>query len=327
MSRASSPSSGRRYGTARVCQLWEVPRSTVYARAGASQPARAACGEARSERRRDGRRPHRADPRRARPLAVHRRGLPQGLGAAAPGRRAHLEGPGATADAAGGAARPDPRRAPPWASEPRRHDHHRPPRRAVGNRRHRLPHHPRGQTPRSSSPSTTALRSASASTRLAPARASRRSSRSARGCGRTTAATGRASPPGSACATTTAASTSADHFQGELRFLGIRPSPSFVAAPEGNGCAERCISTLKGAAALGGAVRDGPAAAPRAARVQGPLQPEVAGRAPRPPHPGRRPPGALAQHRSGCMITASQVSKKPGAVQSHALDGSGSRRF
>ncbi len=36
--------------------------------AGASQPARAACGEARSEGRRDGRRPHRADPRRARPV-------------------------------------------------------------------------------------------------------------------------------------------------------------------------------------------------------------------------------------------------------------------
>ena len=32
MSRASSPSSGRCYGTARVCQLWEAPRSTVYAR-------------------------------------------------------------------------------------------------------------------------------------------------------------------------------------------------------------------------------------------------------------------------------------------------------
>ena len=28
----------------------------------------------------------------------------------------------------------------------------------------------------------------------------------------------------------------------------------------------------------------------------------------------RRPPGALAEHRSGCMITASEVSKKPGAV-------------
>ena len=30
MSRASSPSSGRRYGTVRVCQLWEVPRSTAW---------------------------------------------------------------------------------------------------------------------------------------------------------------------------------------------------------------------------------------------------------------------------------------------------------
>ena len=36
-----------------------------------------------------------------------------------------------------------------------------------------------------------------------------------------------------------------DHFQGELRFLGIRSSPSFVAAPEGNDCAERFIRTLK----------------------------------------------------------------------------------
>ena len=43
MSRASSPSSGRSYGTARVCQLWEVPRSTVYARrARASRPAQPA---------------------------------------------------------------------------------------------------------------------------------------------------------------------------------------------------------------------------------------------------------------------------------------------
>ena len=43
MSRASSPSSGRRYGTARVCQLWEVPRSTVYARpTRASRPAQPA---------------------------------------------------------------------------------------------------------------------------------------------------------------------------------------------------------------------------------------------------------------------------------------------
>lgn len=36
-----------------------------------------------------------------------------------------------------------------------------------------------------------------------------------------------------------------DHFQGELRFLGIDSSPAFVRAPEGNGCAERFIRTLK----------------------------------------------------------------------------------
>jgi hypothetical protein len=35
-------------------------------------------------------------------------------------------------------------------------------------------------------------------------------------------------------------------FQKELRFLGIESSPAFVRAPEGNGCAERPIHTLKG---------------------------------------------------------------------------------
>jgi transposase InsO family protein len=36
-----------------------------------------------------------------------------------------------------------------------------------------------------------------------------------------------------------------DTFQDELRFLGIESSPGFVRAPEGNGCAERFIRTLK----------------------------------------------------------------------------------
>jgi transposase InsO family protein len=36
-----------------------------------------------------------------------------------------------------------------------------------------------------------------------------------------------------------------DAFQAELRFLGIESSPAFVRAPEGNGCAERFIRTLK----------------------------------------------------------------------------------
>jgi putative transposase len=37
----------------------------------------------------------------------------------------------------------------------------------------------------------------------------------------------------------------ADHFQEEIAFLGIESSPAFVRAPEGNGCAERFIRTLK----------------------------------------------------------------------------------
>ena len=36
-----------------------------------------------------------------------------------------------------------------------------------------------------------------------------------------------------------------DTFQTEMRFLGIQSSPAFVRAPEGNGCAERFIRTLK----------------------------------------------------------------------------------
>jgi putative transposase len=36
-----------------------------------------------------------------------------------------------------------------------------------------------------------------------------------------------------------------DHFQKETVFLGIEGSPAFVRAPEGNGCAERFIRTLK----------------------------------------------------------------------------------
>jgi transposase InsO family protein len=35
-------------------------------------------------------------------------------------------------------------------------------------------------------------------------------------------------------------------FQSEIVWLGAKSSPSFVRAPEGNGCAERFIRTLKG---------------------------------------------------------------------------------
>ena len=36
-----------------------------------------------------------------------------------------------------------------------------------------------------------------------------------------------------------------DHFQNELRFLGMESSPAFVREPEGNGCIERFFRTLK----------------------------------------------------------------------------------
>ena len=36
-----------------------------------------------------------------------------------------------------------------------------------------------------------------------------------------------------------------DHYQTELTFLGITSSPAFVRQPEGNGCAERFVRTLK----------------------------------------------------------------------------------
>ena len=37
----------------------------------------------------------------------------------------------------------------------------------------------------------------------------------------------------------------ADDYQTELAFLGIASSPAFVREPEGNGCVERFIRTLK----------------------------------------------------------------------------------
>jgi putative transposase len=37
----------------------------------------------------------------------------------------------------------------------------------------------------------------------------------------------------------------ADDYQRELAFLGIESSPAFVREPEGNGCVERFIRTLK----------------------------------------------------------------------------------
>ncbi len=63
-----------------------------------------------------------------------------------------------------------------------------------------------------------------------------------------------------------------DDFQAELSFLGIASSPAFVRAPEGNGCADRFIRTLKEKPAVGGALRQGRGPASRVTGVSRPLQ-------------------------------------------------------
>lgn len=81
--------------------------------------------------------------------------------------------------------------------------------------------------------------------RPTPGRASKPWNRSAKGSGPCSAPTPPAAPRASASATTTGVRSLSDHFQAELQFLGIESSPAFVRAPEGNGCAERFIRTLK----------------------------------------------------------------------------------
>ena len=251
MSRASSPSSGRRYGTARVCQLWEVPRSTVYARrARASRPAQPAAKRgpkgagtdvalteqiravlARSPFMGEG---YRKAWKRLRLAGVRTsKGrvlrLMRAAGLLAPTRVGRRRGP-RNHDGTITTDRPDEL----WGTdataclttrEGQRHGlHRRRPLHAAVRR------HPRG-SPRH------ALRGARASPPAA-AGAPRRLRAGA-------------SPPRSACATTTAASTSATISRASCASSAIRSSPSCVAAPEGNGCAERfmALSPSTGAAA------------------------------------------------------------------------------
>ena len=85
--------------------------------------------------------------------------------------------------------------------------------------------------------------------------ASKPSSRSVRGFISTSAATRRAWPDFGCYAEGVARGLALRHdhgsqflshaYQAELRFLGIRSSPAFLREPEGNGCSERFIRTLK----------------------------------------------------------------------------------
>ena len=244
MSRASSPSSGRRYGTARVCQLWEVPRSTVYARrARASRPAQPAAKRgpkgagtdaalteqsravlARSPFIGEGYRKAWARLRLAgvRTSKGRMLRLMRAAGLLAPTRVGRRRGP-RNHDGTITTDRPDEL----WETdatgclttrEGQRHGLHRRRPLHAGVRRH-----PRG------SPGTRFEA-------LEPLRQGLRAHHGGYGPG---------VAAGLSLRHDDGSQYRSDHFQGELRFLGIRSSPSFVAALEGNGCAERFIRTLK----------------------------------------------------------------------------------
>lgn len=56
---------------------------------------------------------------------------------------------------------------------------------------------------------------------------------------------GRGVAPGLSIRHDNGSQCTSDAFQAEMLFLGAESSPSFVRSPEGNGCAERFIRTLK----------------------------------------------------------------------------------
>src|SRR5688500_7163279 len=100
MAEATSPTAGHRYGIARVCRVWELPRSSFYA---ARQPEAdtAATAEAPGPAARHlGPGPARRHPGRPRAVALGRRGPPQGVGpTAGDARHPGVAQAGAAADA------------------------------------------------------------------------------------------------------------------------------------------------------------------------------------------------------------------------------------
>ena len=84
----------------------------------------------------------------------------------------------------------------------------------------------------------------------------------------------------------------ADDYQRELAFLGIESSPAFVREPEGNGCVERFIRTLKENLLWVHRFETIDELRLALHRVQGDLQPDLDRRAPRLQDPGGRQSGA-----------------------------------
>ena len=135
MSQARFTSTGRAYGLKRVCALWGLARSTVYAqRRREAVPVHerptpnkrgpvGPCTDAEP-------RPHPAGPGG---LSLPWRGLPQGVGEAALRGHPHQQGAGASPDAGGGASGPPPGGQTPRSQGPQRDHPHRAARPNVGH--------------------------------------------------------------------------------------------------------------------------------------------------------------------------------------------------
>ena len=106
-------------------------------------------------------------------------------------------------------------------------------------------------------------------------------------------------------------------FQKELRFLGIDSSPAFVRAPEGNGCAERFIRTLKENLLWVRTFGHRRGASAGAARLSGGLQHDLAHRTARVPDTRSRA-AEPAFTRGTSRVGSNPVSHKPRAVQGAA---------
>ncbi len=103
-----------------------------------------------------------------------------------------------------------------------------------------------------------------------------------------------------------------DTFQNELTFLGIESSPAFVRAPEGNGCAERFIRTLKENLLWVQTFNRGLASG--AARIPPNLQHNLAHRAARLQATQRNPRTTAFTHHAR-RVGSNTVSHQPRAVQ------------
>ena len=238
MSKANSPVTGKPYGLAAVCRAWRIARSGVYRHRTPPPPPRrrgpmGALSDAALTAAIHG---------RTRRQPVPWRGPSQGLGAVAARRHTDLVAPGASPDARARPAGAWPGRLTARPTQPRRHDH-------SGNHRHHVGHrpdrHPHRRRPGGGIHCSGSL--------------FRRVRRHSRRCASHTLPGSGADPSGRAPILWRLRNVAhglavrhdhgsqymSDHFQSEIAFLGIESSPAFVRAPEGNGCAERFIRTLK----------------------------------------------------------------------------------